>query len=385
MSWWHAYTAAALATAVFSACLTWVCVKSAARLGFVDTPLHEAHKQHLTPTPVMGGIAMCAAWLLALLAGLLCVTVLHTVLGEEIATHLPGLSAVSMRLLIISAGTVAITVLGAVDDRVSMKAWQKFLGQFLVAGCVAAWGVRLTAFCSWAPFTWALTTLWIMTVINALNFLDNMDGLTAGTSAIAAFLFGFIAAFRGQHFVSVWAALTFGAACGFLVFNKPKASIFMGDAGSHFLGFNLAVLGAMTTFYSPSDSQTIAPVLIPLFVLGLPLFDAVAVVIIRLRTGKPIYVGDNQHISHRFNSLGLTRPQSVLLVCLLSFTIGSGGIALLWLPIWGVILVGLQALAVLAVISIIQFYVPGQGSGDRSQKTGDRRENEETGADSKKR
>ena len=122
--------------------------------------------------------------------------------------------------------------------------------------------------------------------------------------------------------MAAFAAVTCGAACGFLLYNKPPARIFMGDAG-HFLGYMLAVLGALTTFYRPADSPTLAPVLTPLLILGLPIFDAAAVVLMRLYRGQPVYIGDNTHMSHRFNNLGLSRPDAVRLVCLLSFIVGG--------------------------------------------------------------
>jgi UDP-GlcNAc:undecaprenyl-phosphate GlcNAc-1-phosphate transferase len=152
--------------------------------------------------------------------------------------------------------------------------------------------------------------------------------------------------------------VTCGSACGFLLHNRPPASIFMGDGGSHFLGYLLAVLGALTTFYLPEESLTPAPILTPLLILGLPIFDAVAVVLLRLKQGRPIYVGDNAHISHRFAWLGLSRPKAVLLACLLALTSGCGAMALLWLPPVGVLIVLVQAAATFAIVSVIQFCSP---------------------------
>ncbi|MDX9981674.1 MAG: hypothetical protein RBU25_16765, partial [Lentisphaeria bacterium] len=110
------------------------------------------------------------------------------------------------------------------------------------------------------------------------------------------------------------------------------------------------------------DSRTLAPLLTPVLILGLPIFDTCAVVLIRLRLGLPIYKGDNRHISHRFQHLGLSRPLATLLVCLLSFTVGCGAVALLWLPPAGVAVVLLQSALVFAIVSIIQFYVPKKDS-----------------------
>jgi UDP-GlcNAc:undecaprenyl-phosphate GlcNAc-1-phosphate transferase len=341
--------------------LTRVARDIAPRLGFVDKPMNEAHKSHVSVTPVFGGAAMLSAWLLSIAGGVLVAFLLRHSLPSAVAEHVANAQAVSGRLLVLVGCATAMSLLGLLDDRLALRAWQKLLGQIVVAGVAAAWGVRVTALFSMPVVTWGLTVFWILLIVNALNFLDNMDGLAGGISALAAFLFLFTAASRGQHFVAVLAAVTCGTACGFLVYNKPKASIFMGDAGSHFLGFNLAVIGALTTFYT-QESRTLAPLATPILILGVPIFDALAVVVIRLRAGEPIYVGDNRHISHRFQNLGLSRPLAVLLVCLLSFTVGCGAVALIWLPPAGVAVVLLQSLLVFAIISIIQFYVPKKES-----------------------
>ena len=349
-------------TALVSAVLVRICISIAPKLGFLDIPEHEAHKRHRKSTPVLGGIGMMLAWLLVLLGGLaggyfIPEETVRSLFGQRICNMLPGIRAVGPQLRTIVAGTVLLTILGAVDDKLSLKAWQKFLGQLLVAVLTAVLGLRIS-FLHQIPFANTIfTVLWFLTLMNAINFFDNMDGLACGAAIIASLFFMMAAAIRGQFFVAVLAALTAGATSGFAVFNAPPARIFMGDAGSHFLAYLLAILGILTTFYIPGESPTPAPIVIPLFLLAVPLFDAVAVVIIRLRLHKPIYVGDNRHISHRFEALGLSRKQAVMLVLLLCLAIACAGLSLLWLPPAGIALVALQTAAIFILISIIQFYV----------------------------
>jgi UDP-GlcNAc:undecaprenyl-phosphate GlcNAc-1-phosphate transferase len=358
LTWNSLYILVCLATAAASAIATAACIRLAPRWGFVDKPLNEAHKAHRQPTPVLGGLGMCAAWIAIIVTGILAATLGKSAWGEHIAPFLPGIKASIGKMTIVVLGAIAFTALGIVDDRRALKAKHKFLGQFIIAGCVAASGIRLTLFVENPIFGWVMTVLWIVTIVNAMNFFDNMDGLAGGTAAIAALFFCFIAAIRGQHFVATLSAATAGAALGFLVYNRPPAKIFMGDGGSHFLGFCLAVSGLLTTFYLPSESPTPAPVVIPLLVLSLPLFDACAVVVIRWRLGLPIYVGDNRHISHRFVKLGLSRPQAVLLVCLLCLIQGASATTLIWLPPAGILLVLVQTIALFTLVSIIQFSIP---------------------------
>ena len=358
MSWLLSYACAWITATILAAWLTGLCRRLAPKLGLLDRPKNEAHKTHRQATPVAGGIGMCLAWLLTLAGGIIISVKAKNWLPPDFDFVVPGLQNIWQNLLLIASGASLITIFGVIDDRKSMRPGKKFLLQFLVAAATASWGPRLTLGISYQPICWILTVLWILTVINALNFFDNMDGLAGGAAMIAALFLLFIASIREQHFVAMLAAATGGSALGFLFHNRPPAKIFMGDGGSHFLGYCLALLCIMTTFYVPGESQTVTPVLIPLLVLGIPLFDAVMVVLIRLKKKQPFYVGDNQHISHRFSKLGISRNHAVLLVCLLCFISGAGAATLLWLPPAGVCVIFAQTGAMLAVVSIIQFILP---------------------------
>lgn len=359
MYWWHIYLAAWLVAALGAAVLTGLFRAWAPRLGFLDRPHAEAHKSHGHAIPVLGGPAMFLAWTGTIGGALLVVWLGRASWPPRVTEYLPGIARSLPQLLSIGGGAFACLALGICDDRKPLRALPKFLCQAAICGGVAYSGVRITLF-NQDPFvTWVLTTLWLGFIINALNFLDNMDGLAAGIAALAAFFFALIAAWRGQYFVTVFGAVTCGTACGFLVFNRPPASIFMGDGGSHFLGLCLGVLGAVTTYYVPAQTPTLAVLLIPILVLAVPIFDLFAVVIIRTRLGRPFYVGDNRHISHRFERMGLSRPRAVLLVLLLGFATGAGAVTLLWLPPAGAVLALLQIAAVLAVISLLHVYTLG--------------------------
>ncbi len=356
MHWPIVYFIILICTTILSALLTRACKDLAVRWGFLDKPLSEAHKAHRQPIPVLGGLAMCAAWNIVIVAGLVVLPYVSPWLPEEIRHYLPGVNDCLRRLFVMAGGTIAMTALGMCDDRHAMKAGRKFLLQFLICAIVAA-EIPISVFHAVPGLNWIVTVLWFMTVINALNFFDNMDGLAGGTAMFAAFFFLLIAALRGQVFVALLSAATCGAAAGFLTLNLPPAKIFMGDGGSHFLGFCLAMSGVTTTFYEAGESLVTAPILIPVMVLGLPLFDAIAVVLIRLREHRPIYIGDHCHISHRFVRLGMSRPQAVFVIWMLCLIQGAGAILLIWLPLPGCLLVLLQTIAIFIVISIIQFYV----------------------------
>ena len=161
--------------------------------------------------------------------------------------------------------------------------------------------------------SYGVTVLWILTVISAVNILDNMNGLCAGLGAIGAAAFAAIAAGQGQYLVASLALLAAGALAGFLPYNYPKASAFLGDSGSHLTGFLLAVLAILPHFYTAQNPRPLA-VLAPLLVLAVPLGDLVCVMWIRWRAGKPVWEGDTNHLSHRLVRRGLGKPQAVAVI-----------------------------------------------------------------------
>jgi UDP-GlcNAc:undecaprenyl-phosphate GlcNAc-1-phosphate transferase len=251
-------------------------------------------------------------------------------------------------------------MLGLLDDKVSLNAGIKFAGQFVIAAlAVTLGGVKISFFFNDPVIIWCLSVFWIMLLINAINFFDNMDGLAVGTVTIAIALFAAVAALNQQYFMAVLGALTCGIGVGFWFFNHSPATIFMGDSGSHFLGYVLAVMSAGVTFFSRDYSLTRFPALIPLFILAIPLFDTLAVVLIRLRNHKPIYIGDHNHLSHRFVKMGMSHKRAVQMVHLLVLIIGLSVLPLLWGEFRIAVVIVVQAALMLLFISLIQYAVTG--------------------------
>jgi UDP-GlcNAc:undecaprenyl-phosphate/decaprenyl-phosphate GlcNAc-1-phosphate transferase len=241
--------------------------------------------------------------------------------GELIAEGVPKRS---LELAAIFVGAIGMLLVGLWDDKHESRPAGKFICQFAVAALVAASGARITLFVHSTVFSFAITILWILTVINAFNFMDNMNGLCGGLGAIGAFYFGLSAATAPihQYLVALIAFLACGALVGFLPYNFPRAKSFLGDSGSHLVGYLLAVLAILPHFYTPKSGHTLA-VLTPLLILAVPLGDLVWVVLLRWRLGKPFYVGDNNHLSHRLVRLGLSRTRAVLVIWVLALAIGA--------------------------------------------------------------
>lgn len=288
------------------------------RIGLVDDPGHR--KIHQEPTALAGGLAVLTAMLVPL--GLAAVALHGRWFEPGMGSTLSyGLSRRGSQLIALLAGAAGIVSLGWIDDRHELRPARKFAGQVLIAGLVAAAGIRITLFVPNVAFSYAITILWLVTLINACNFMDNMNGLCGGIGALGAFWFALKAAVAGQFLVAAMAFLASGALVGFLPYNFPKASAFLGDAGSHLVGYILGVLAILPHFYSREHPVVLA-VLNPLLILAVPLVDLVWVVLIRWRLGRPVYLGDNNHLSHRLVRRGL-RPTTAVLVLWLLATISG--------------------------------------------------------------
>jgi len=293
------------------------------RVGLVDDP--GQRKIHDAPLPLAGGLAVLTGLVVPLLAGAIAARL--ELLGTDTASLLSyGFSRRAVELIAILGGALGMVALGCWDDKQELRPAMKFSGQCFIAALVAAAGVRITLFVHSALFSYLITVLWILTVTNAFNFMDNMNGLCAGLGAIAALCFGLIAAAAGQYLVALIALAGAGALLGFLPYNFPGATAFLGDAGSHLVGYLLAVIAILPHFYSRRNQDVLA-VLKPLLILAVPLLDLIWVVLLRWKSGKPFYLGDTNHLSHRLVRRGWSPTRAVLAIWLLAAALG--GLALL--------------------------------------------------------
>lgn len=356
VSWQQVYLLVFLLGSGLTLILTPAFKKLAEKTGVMDRPKGEKHKRHDKETPLLGGAAMFSAWALAIGGGILMLFSADLQnISSEVAANLEGVKLVSGRLIIIIIGALAATMLGLWDDKYGMDAIWKLLGQILIAAFVVSLsGIKITLFCNNPVFVWGISVFWFVLLMNAFNFFDNMDGLAVGTSTIAMALFAVVAALSNQYFLAALGALTCGVGLGFWFYNHTPASIFMGDSGSHFLGYMAAVMSASITYFSREYSLTRLPILLPFFILAIPLFDTLAVVVIRLRNGKPIYVGDHNHISHRFVKMGLSRRRAVQLVHLLVLALGLNVLPLLWGEFKTSIVITVQAMLLILIVTIMQ-------------------------------
>jgi UDP-GlcNAc:undecaprenyl-phosphate/decaprenyl-phosphate GlcNAc-1-phosphate transferase len=305
----------------------------------LDIP--AARKVHRVATPLLGGAAVYTAFALTVLANF------------QFSRQLKG----------VALGATVVVVLGIMDDVVDLPARVKLAGQVGGAALAMYYDVVLKVAPEWlpgaVPINIALTLLWFLTVTNALQFLDGMDGLASGLGALAAVFFSVAALRTGQGYLMFLSAALLGACLGFLPYNfrRGGARIFLGDSGASFIGFTLAGLAVMGEW---AEHNALIALFTPVLILGVPLFDIAFVGVVRVVTGKVhsfhewLAFTGKDHIHHRFEALGLTKPQSVLLIFFISSTLGLSATFLRNASPRESVAILMQAGCVLAIVAILE-------------------------------
>ncbi len=275
------------------------------KIGAVDLP--NQRKVHKEPMPRLGGMAIYLGFVAA---ALLLVDLSNKVIG------------------LLLGGTI-ILILGIIDDVRGISPKTKLMGQAAAALVVIAFGIKIQFITN--PFdsliflgslSIPITLLWLVGVTNAVNLIDGLDGLASGISAIALFTFSYIAYTNQQFTVSLLTFLLAGCIIGFLRYNFYPATIFLGDSGSMFLGFNIAALAV----FGLLKGVTLVALVIPLTILGVPIFDTFFAIVRRRREHQPIFKADKKHIHHRLLNRGLSHWQAVLIIYLISLCFSASAL-----------------------------------------------------------
>lgn len=280
----------------------------APRLGLLDVP-DAVRRVHDRPIPRTGGVAIYGAVAFALAAAWL---------TGRLPGH-PGASGAG-QVLKLMVGGGGMFLLGLWDDARDLPPWLKLAGQTLVAACAFALGIRIETLglAGGAPLPgwlgFAVTVFWLVGITNAFNLIDGSDGVAAGSAIFAALAVAGVLAVGGDPWGTTVALTLAGASLGFLFFNFPPASIFLGDGGSLFLGFMLGALGVMTSQKAP----TALAVLIPVISFGVPILDTLLAVVRRFLRAEPLFKADRRHIHHRLRELGHSPRKVALLVYMVS-------------------------------------------------------------------
>ncbi len=338
--------------------MTALAKKFALRTGFVSKPARDRFAERTIP--LGGGFAIFATLAVAILAAVAIVKFLAVPghldwLGESVTIHTTGFLSKIGRLMMIIILVFVLFLLGLWDDKKHLGPFFKLGVQFAVAIAAALFAdIRVEIFIENKIITSLLSAVWIVLIINAFNFLDNMDGLSAGIAVITSSILFTAAALSGQVFIGALALVFTGTLLGFLVFNFPPATIFMGDAGSLVVGFFVALLSLRTTYYNQAQSGQWYSVFVPLVVMAVPLYDFISVTLLRICQGKSPFVGDTQHFSHRIKKHGLSDTQTVLTLYLATLCTGLGATFLYQVNLAGAILIFVQTVMVLFIIAIFE-------------------------------
>jgi len=336
-------------------------------LGAFDHP--GQRKIHKQTTPRTGGVAVFVAFVGVVVGGYASLPSLLQ--ANWLQSHFAGpagILAMASRVagplfaLLIGAGVVFVT--GLLDDVLERRfpVWLKVAGQIAAALIVMASGIG-TVFLPWSWLDHVVTLLWLVGICNAFNLLDNMDGLSAGVAFVASGILLANAWVLGEFFIALILLAFMGALLGFLVFNFHPASIFLGDCGSLLIGFVLATITLLETYITPASSSRV-PILMPVLVLALPVMDTFTVMTIRLREGRPVYVGDARHLSHRLLAIGFSQRQAALFLYLTTMCLGLGALLLPKAGPRQTALVVAQAVCTVILLLVLMFVTrPGSRSG----------------------
>ena len=334
------YFGSVLAAFALSAALTPLIRRLALRFNITDRPEAAERKIHDRITPLLGGLAIFLSSFIVMLA------VRHF--------HLADFSAISGRMfLAIIFASIAIMIGGFLDDKYNLKPHEQIIFPLSAIAIVLASGLHIgyvtnplgnlgsvIYISGWIGV--AIAGLWLLGMMYTTKFLDGLDGLAAGISAIAS-LFIFLTSLRWDSALSatgVWALALLGASLGFLLFNWQPAKIFLGEGGSIFIGFMLAVLSILTG----------SKIITTLLVMGLPALDVLWVIVARLRNHKSPFSGDREHLHYRLLSIGLSKKQAVVVLYLVAVAFGCLGFIS---TSYGKMVLILSLIAVMAILSTL--------------------------------
>lgn len=313
---------------VLSLVMTPAAIKLAPKIGAMDVPKDD-RRMHVKAMPRFGGMAIF--------------------IGTMVSTAI-FLLQLDHRILGIMIGGVLIYLLGVIDDLKNLPAKVKFLGQTVIAIIMYLYDIRIEFISNFfgdgkselgAVLCFLVTILWIVGITNTVNLIDGLDGLAAGTSAIASLCIAYVAYIHGMYLASGAMLALAGGALGFLPYNFYPAKIFMGDGGSLFLGFMLSTMSIL----GPVKSATIVAVIIPVLVLGVPIFDTAFAIFRRLVNKRPIMEADKGHLHHRLMKLGYGQRRATLMLYGVSGIMGISSVTFsrgLWVETLGLFAIALM-------------------------------------------
>jgi UDP-GlcNAc:undecaprenyl-phosphate GlcNAc-1-phosphate transferase len=320
---------AAIAAFITVIAITPIVIKLAIKIGATDQP--NARKVHQKIMPRLGGLAIF--------------------IGVVVGYFTAGLY--NEKMTAISLGAILIVVIGILDDKFELSAKVKLGGQLIVAGLIVGSGLTIDILS--IPYVgtyelgiWGIpiTIFWIVAITNAINLIDGLDGLSAGISAISIATIAFMAGSADKVLILTISLILLGSIIGFLFYNFHPAKIFMGDTGALFLGYSISILSLLGLY----KSVTLFSFLVPVIILGVPVFDTTFAIIRRVVNRRPISSPDKSHLHHRLLDLGLSHRRTVLSIYFFGIVFSASAIVVSVTTLWGTILI------ILALVIVTELF-----------------------------
>ncbi len=345
---WFIYEAAFFLVAfVVALVFCWLSRRLAISIGLLDQP--GDRKIHCRAMPYGGGIALWGSMSACLAVGWLLRSWLEVYLGDTLSfDHMFD----SRESWAIAAGACLIFLLGLLDDFWSLPAKPKLIFQVIVIGWVAWMGPQVTIFSTTPWIGWAATVVWVVLITNAFNLIDNMDGLCCTIALSALFSHWIILHENGQILISALSVLMIASLLAFLFFNFPPAKMFLGDSGSLLIGYSIAQLSVLSTYYRQGMPHGV--MLAPFLILAIPLYDVGTVMYIRFKNKSPFFTGDRNHFSHRLLALGMSTKQILLFSFALSVILGINAYLMRRFSWCETGMIVLQVFFILSIIRILE-------------------------------
>lgn len=316
-------------------------IRLAHRFDFLDYP--TSRKRHKKPMPFLGGAAVFFSFWSVVGGGLL----VAQAWGVDLLALVPKIFGIFL-------GSLVMFGVGLVDDKIGLTPLQKLFGQVVAALVLMGLGFSINLVSVLGPAGYLITFVWILLIINAFNFIDSLDGHCAGIALISAGALFWITLIVGQPLAGFFIAAFAGALAGFLPRNFRPAKIFLGDNGSLFIGYMLAAFTLLCRYQR--EGFVDATVFIPVLIFGIPIYDTLSVITVRLRRGVAPWEGDRNHFAHRLVKMGMSDRVAVVFSYFIAVTLGLSAILTTQVTFFGVGLIGLMFLSILGVIAFLEYY-----------------------------
>ncbi len=343
------------AAAIFCWIISPYFIRLAHRFNCLDYP-HD-RKAHAKPTPYLGGVGIfLTVWILYLpFWAFLYLS------KSEVPIYGAYSQATFMQIPGVFAGGVIVFVLGLLDDRFNLPPLLKFVIQGAAAVILMFFGAQVNLLLSLGFWGQLATFIWIMTIINAFNFIDSIDGHCTGVTLISCLVLFCIAGIVFQPLLATFVAILGGALLGFMPYNWKPARTFLGDNGSLFLGYMMAALTLLFSYRSANSQYSVITPFIPIFMFGVPIYDTLSVIVVRTFRGIPAWKGDRNHFAHRLVRLGMNEKIACLVSFFIVFTLGL--VAILSTQVnttIGKIVITILFVSVIGIIALLEYYAAGR-------------------------